>query len=295
MKKLLMCFPANLILLLTLSSWMSAQDPGRENHELAEPDNRPSFEQQRESNEERRGLPGRGDRRRREPRPGGNFGFQSFEKFSDGKIVKGAPYSATAITETVQTLSDGTKISHKRMENIYRDGEGRTRREFNLDRVGPFSVEGEPSQMVFIDDVTGGMRFALDLNRRTVRKLPRFGGPPPPFRPPSTSLATEKKTESLGKQTIEGIEAEGTRITVTIPGGKIGNDRPIEIVSERWESPELQVVVLSKHQDPRAGETTYRLTTINRSEPARSLFEIPSDFTVDEGPPMRPRRRRHEE
>ncbi|MGI8996871.1 MAG: hypothetical protein ACR2GW_09405, partial [Pyrinomonadaceae bacterium] len=86
--------------------------------------------------------------------------------------------------------------------------------------------------------------------------------------------------ETLGKQSIEGVEAEGTRTTLTIPAGAIGNERPINIVSERWYSPELQLVLMSKHSDPRFGETTYRLTNINRSEPARTLFEVPGDYTL---------------
>jgi hypothetical protein len=94
--------------------------------------------------------------------------------------------------------------------------------------------------------------------------------------------------ESLGKQNIEGVEAEGTRTTVTIPAGEIGNERPIEIVSERWYSPELQLVVMTRNSDPRSGETTYRLTNISRTEPAKSLFEVPADYTVKEGKPLPP-------
>jgi len=89
--------------------------------------------------------------------------------------------------------------------------------------------------------------------------------------------------EDLGKQTIEGVEAQGTRVTITIPTGEIGNERPIEIVNERWYSPELQMDVLTRHDDPRTGETTYRLTNINRAEPVRSLFEVPTDYTISEG------------
>ena len=95
---------------------------------------------------------------------------------------------------------------------------------------------------------------------------------------------TEAKKESLGKQTIEGVEAEGTRTTVTIPADEIGNELPIQIVTERWYSPELQTVVMTRHRDPRFGETTYRLTNINRSEPARTLFEVPPDYTIKEAP-----------
>jgi hypothetical protein len=102
------------------------------------------------------------------------------------------------------------------------------------------------------------------------------------FKTKSGLNANEVK-EQLGKQTIEGVEAEGTRTTVTIPAGEIGNERAIEIVSERWYSPELQLVVMTRHSDPRFGETTYKLTNINRAEPAKSLFEVPSDYTIKEG------------
>jgi hypothetical protein len=40
------------------------------------------------------------------------------------------------------------------------------------------------------------------------------------------------------------------------------------------------MVIMSKHRDPRSGETIYRLTNINRSEPDRSLFEVPADYKV---------------
>jgi TonB family protein len=88
------------------------------------------------------------------------------------------------------------------------------------------------------------------------------------------------KAESLGKQLVEGVQAEGTRTTVTIAAGEIGNDLPISIVNERWYSPELETVVMSRQSDPRFGETIYRLTNIDRSEPDKSLFEVPGDYTV---------------
>jgi len=128
--------------------------------------------------------------------------------------------------------------------------------------------------------------------------------PPPPLPPPPPSsgipstlsvegptlfYATQGKAvmgkpkiEQLGKQFMEGVEAEGTRTTFTIPAGQIGNEMPISIVSERWFSPDLKVLVMSRQSDPRFGETTYRLTNITRGEPSPSLFEIPSDFTVED-------------
>lgn len=97
----------------------------------------------------------------------------------------------------------------------------------------------------------------------------------------------EPHVESLGTQIIEGVSAEGTRATVVIPAGEIGNERELEIVTERWFSPELRTLVLSRHFDPRLGETVYRLTNIVRAEPSPSLFEVPADYTVTEGPNQR--------
>ena len=88
--------------------------------------------------------------------------------------------------------------------------------------------------------------------------------------------------EHLGTRTIEGVSAEGTRTTVTIPAGQIGNEQPIETVTERWYSPELQVTVMNKRTDPRMGTTTYTLKNIIRSEPAPTMFEVPSDYKMIE-------------
>jgi len=88
------------------------------------------------------------------------------------------------------------------------------------------------------------------------------------------------KTESLGSKTLEGVVAEGTRTTITIPAGQVGNEQPLQTVAESWYSPELQTVVLSKRNDPRSGETVTRYTNISRTEPAHSLFELPSDYKI---------------
>jgi hypothetical protein len=86
--------------------------------------------------------------------------------------------------------------------------------------------------------------------------------------------------EVLGQQMIGGVMAEGTRATTVIAAGAIGNDQEIKIVSEEWRSPELQVLVMTRHSDPRSGETTYRLSNIVRAEPGAGLFEVPADFTI---------------
>ena len=91
-------------------------------------------------------------------------------------------------------------------------------------------------------------------------------------------------TEDLGTQTMEGVQVTGVRTTRTIPAGEIGNDRPISIVTEVWTSPDLKTIVYSKRSDPRMGEQTFQLTNIVRSEPDASLFTVPPDFKIVDGP-----------
>src|SRR5690349_19951808 len=92
--------------------------------------------------------------------------------------------------------------------------------------------------------------------------------------------ADELRVQNLPELSIEGVHAQGERLTTTIAAGAIGNEVPIEIVSEEWTSPDLKVLVLNEHRDPRMGTSTYRVTNVNRSEPDAYLFEVPADYTV---------------
>jgi hypothetical protein len=87
--------------------------------------------------------------------------------------------------------------------------------------------------------------------------------------------------EDLGARNIEGVECTGTRNTITIPAGVIGNEKPISIVTETWYAPAIAAVVESTTDDPRYGKTTYHLTNVQLSEPARSLFEPPANFRLN--------------
>ena len=89
-------------------------------------------------------------------------------------------------------------------------------------------------------------------------------------------------SENLGDQTIEGIRATGTRVTTVIPAGKMGNEKPITVMSELWYSPELKVNVMTKHDDPWAGELKTEFQNVSTAEPDSSLFTVPADYTVIE-------------
>ncbi|HKQ75221.1 MAG TPA: TonB family protein [Blastocatellia bacterium] len=331
---------------------------------------------------------------------GGDSAFQFFsqEMSFDSRWVKGAPFSADIVTETIQTLPDGNRIVQRLEGRIYRDSQGRTRNE----RTFLMGGTSDQKQTITIFDPANGVNYNLDPETRVARKVNSFykvepSLTPPPSRggvapsasangdapkkitvsggvlqgnavkkvqPPYPPIAKAAKasgavqvqvligetgevidatvigghpllrdaalqaarqwvfkptelsgvpvkvqgiltfnftladevplptaiarsmpkyntnTEQLAKQMVEGVECEGTRAVTTMPAGAIGNERPIETVNETWYSQELKMMILSKRSDPRFGETTYRVTNINRSEPDASLFQIPSEYTI---------------
>jgi hypothetical protein len=245
------------------------------------------------------------------PPPGGdNVSFVSAEMAFESKPVTGAPYTAQAVTETTQTLSDGNRISQTTQGLVARDSEGRTRREQTMPPLP--GAQGDAMKLVFINDPIAQVNYVLHADR-TADKMPLMKGsmalPAGGFtmvtrsgvtdaaagpvtavttnvvgRTKIVSIDSKATMESLGQQTIEGVQAEGTRTTSVIPAGAIGNEQDIKLVSETWYSNDLQTTISSTRTDPRMGTTTYRLTNIQRAEPSPDLFQVPSDYTVHELP-----------
>ena len=254
----------------------------------------------------------------------------------EARITTGRPYTAEATTEFVQMLGDGNKITRKAVVRIYRDGEGRTRRE-ELGTDGAVRV-------ISIYDPVAQTSYVLDPATRTARKsairvvLPdvtlsdedkrkietkmrteveargRVEGrvalvaPGEPLTPavaeemrkrmvetvvsapgagrgvvqPAARGADAKNEESLGQKMFDGVVADGKRVTTVLPAGSIGNQQPITVLSEQWFAPDLEILVMTRHSDPRTGETSYALSNITRGEPAAGLFDVPADYTVQE-------------
>jgi hypothetical protein len=223
--------------------------------------------------------------------------LMGFEGMHDGKVVKGAPFSATATSETTEALQDGSVIHRTSQVSMYRDSLGRSRHEATFTGFGPLTASGAPKKMVMISDPVAGVHIMLDDTQKIAHKsaLHPHGGnaanaqSAPAFegrmqeREQQAEAAGLLKKESLGTQTINGVVAEGTRITHTIPVGQIGNEKPLQVVSERWYSSDLQIVLKSTRTDPRFGTTTYTVTSLQRTEPAATLFAVPADYTVQTG------------
>jgi hypothetical protein len=237
----------------------------------------------------------------------GSAGIQ----MNPGAVVKAAPYSATMVNESVQTLADGNRIVQSTTGAMARDSQGRTRQTMPLPAIGNLSAANAP-QLVFIQDPVAQTSYQLNLTDKTAHKMSLPAGLPPlpemttAVHAVSTQVfsaagagpgpraammiraqgaeAGEAHTEDLGTQTMQGVPVHGVRTTRTIAAGQIGNDKPIDILTEVWTSPDLQTIVYSKRSDPRMGEQTFSLTNIVRGDPDPSLFTVPTDFKVQDGP-----------
>jgi hypothetical protein len=222
--------------------------------------------------------------------PGDEVRFVGFEMGLDGKTVSGAPFSATFSTQSTETLADGNKIEHSSTGTVARDSQGRTRREITLPAIGPFATQGKtPPHVAFLSDPVASTHYVLDEDRKVARQMKmnhmarREGANQDPADAPRGRKGAETVKTDLGTQTINGIVAQGTRYTRTIPAGQIGNEKPIVVTTERWYSPELQINVMTKHSDPFMGDRVTQLTGVQRQEPEPSLFQVPAGYTVKAG------------
>jgi len=246
-----------------------------------------------------------------------------------GPAVKGAPYSGLEVNESTQMLADGTRIHQEHQTMVFRDSEGRVRRETPdeitiWDPVANTSYVIDPKAQtarksplaIRITSATTGPQNVRFYRQTIDTAVPPPGPHPPPPAPEGRSEALQAASgerqaaffnfsgqrvvlslnaggpfsleageargasESLGKQTIEGVNAEGTRNTSTLDAGVIGNDRPIRTINERWYSLELQTLIRSSHTDPRTGDESFRLTGISRTEPASYLFQVPAGYQI---------------
>ena len=225
------------------------------------------------------------------------IGFQgNFE------VVKNQPYKAQANTETRRTLADGSHITQSTTAMVARDSEGRT---VSAQKAGDsltITAIFDPVAKTHID-------YNSDTKIAHVLAMPTQTGSPSQVSValsgagpssgnvgffvqsravPSQLTAKHTTTEPLGTKTIEGIQVTGTRTTSTIPAGAIGNEEDLTTTREEWYSADLKLVVQSTQNDPRFGQTTYTLNDIQQGSPDEALFQVPTDYKIEEIPDPRP-------
>jgi hypothetical protein len=228
-----------------------------------------------------------------------------------GHVVKSAPYWADEVSESSRVLGDGTHIRQQSQVTVYRDSEGRVRRESPTestiwDPVADVIISLLPKTMTAIQSPIGKAFTKVTSDNATVAQLQKLTAELEASRkmmvngnPVDTQTADVMKEkldramasvsknshsqtiwENLGQKSMEGVTIEGTRGTTTIETGAIGNDRPIRSTVERWSSSELQITMMQTTNDPRSGEETLRLVNIHRGEPSLDLFRVPPGYQV---------------
>jgi len=224
--------------------------------------------------------------------PGFGGGFFHEEIGESHQVVTGAPMTAVIDTARDTTLSDGNTIHTDGQTMIYRDSQGRVRREIQFELNTP-ATGATKRTMVVITDPVSGNRYMLNPQNKTAHQMPLH-----PPKPPNGAREGERgeergarqenanvTTESLGTKTILGLQAQGTRVTRTIPAGQIGNAKAISVVTDRWVSTDLQIPISMTHSDPMMGTVTSNVTSVTRAEPDASLFQVPSDYKIETGKP----------
>ncbi len=218
----------------------------------------------------------------------GNIKVFAMEQVN-GPIVTGKPFSATEEHHTLQVLADGTRIEKTETDRLFRDPQGRTR----MERPDGVVIVRDPILGITAETNTNAKNSSrMTVQRRTqtdsafkenikvemaavIKMAAEQAVQAKSLKPASTAAE-----ESLGAASVNGMVAKGTRQTTTIEAGQIGNDRPIRVVSERWYSEELQMLVKSSNSDPRFGETTYQLTNVSLAAPDPTLFQVPAEHKV---------------
>jgi hypothetical protein len=243
---------------------------------------------------------------------------QGFFESMAGKTVTGRPLSATEERHSLQILGDGTRIERTDTDKFYRDDQGRTRSErqdgtilvndpvqgmtaeINGNRkvvkrkasaISKGSVSAEvaariDAELASAKTTSAEVAAKIDAELASVKATAVSGASTSStvadkLKAEALAKSAARQEEDLGYQSVNGVTAQGFRTTTTIPAGQIGNDRPIQIVSERWYSADLQMNVKTINSDPRFGETTYQLTNILQVAPDPSLFQVPAGHAGD--------------
>ena len=211
------------------------------------------------------------------------------------RTTVGAPYSALQNNTVSQTLADGTHIESKQQTyQFYRDSQGRQRTVMKHHYFDPTGAQVEFVRNIVIIDPVACVEYNLLVPEHLALRhiyapnemttADQSNAVKQPARGTPAELRHETSTERLGTDTIEGLAVEGKRITTTYPMGSLGNDRPFVVTLEIWTSKEPKLTVLSKKSDPRSGETTERLSNIRLGEPSPTVFQVPSDYRIQDPP-----------
>jgi len=197
--------------------------------------------------------------------------------------VAGKPFSGSDSIDWTRTLEDGSVIATHQDAKLARDGQGRVYRE----RVTRFSANSDQKsrirKILLMDPVAHTRTECVIAARRC--EVDDFHGFRPTAPLPDGSFSNGKSNvvrESLGSDSIDGLPVVGTRETITLNPGVVGNAEPLTTIDEYWYSPDLDLTLSITRKDPRGGTLVIHVVDLTRSEPDPSLFQVPANFVVED-------------
>lgn len=188
--------------------------------------------------------------------------------------VADRPYSATHTLTVRRQQPEGGEFFKETVTKLYRDSEGRTRRDM-------LDSDGYPSQSIIVN--TDGAVLILDHRNKTMspgaprRHAPVRRGPNPDV--PQMTMAREAAAKpvvrQLGVREMAGVTATGQLSTYRI--GKGADAQGIK--TESWTSKELGITLYVKNVDAK-GESIIAIGDLDRGEPDPALFAAPDDYRL---------------
>jgi hypothetical protein len=197
--------------------------------------------------------------------------------------VTGRPFSGSDSIDWTRTLEDGSVVATHQDAKLARDGQGRIYRE-NVTRFPANSDQKSMVKEIIILDPVANTRMACLIAARQCG-VTDYHEATSSARQPADSFDDGKRKlsrESLGTDTIQGLNVVGTRETLTVNAGEEGNSKPFSSTEEFWYSPDLEVNLSVTRKDPREGTLVIHVVDVSRSEPDPSLFQVPANFSVED-------------
>jgi hypothetical protein len=196
--------------------------------------------------------------------------------------VAGKPFSGRSTTEWTRTLADGTVVKTHLSTVVVRDSQGRIYRERHHFVPLDSNEQSQLIQIKITDPITHTRTECKVATHRC--SVTSYHAPTSFTLRPVGEFDNGKRSltrESLGSDSMDGLNVVGTRETVTINPGVVGNSQPLVITREFWYSPDLQINLSVTRQDPRDGTQAVRVTDVSRSEPDPAMFQVPAGYVIE--------------
>ncbi|HEV2325429.1 MAG TPA: hypothetical protein VGS10_15860 [Terracidiphilus sp.] len=212
-------------------------------------------------------------------------------------VRKNMPFTGTLTVTCKAPQPDGTVARGKVVVFLWRDSEGRTRRQdgtpiFPGTEVYGVTVTDPVDHLEWHWTIGGGDKTVI-VSKFGPRGLTTLRSDTYPLKPDGSrdydifaklvggSTPTFKE-ETLPPEYINGTYAVGQRITEIVAPGMMNNhtDHPQTVVTEDWESTDIDETVRWIVQDPSMGTNDYELQVSDRNDPDPTQFQPPPDFNV---------------